>query len=160
MLLFLSMKTSVAEPSSSCFCSVVVCGYQTAAQTLTWMVWTFCQRMLAVTRRKSPFCFALWVPLSLVPHVSPVRPCCGLATPGRRHRKTGKGFVPCRTGEESTAMEEDMYPEIAHCYRPVGRRDPSRPRKWWQWSANRSEGLNVDRKWKAKTMKRFHPVFV
>jgi hypothetical protein len=45
-LLFLSVKTSVAKPSGSCFFSVVVYGCQTAAQTITW-------RVLAVTPKES-----------------------------------------------------------------------------------------------------------
>ena len=35
MVLNLSMKTSVAKLPGSCFCSAVVCGCHTAAQTLT-----------------------------------------------------------------------------------------------------------------------------
>jgi hypothetical protein len=108
MLLFLSTKTSVPKPSGSCFCSVMVCGCQTAAQTLTGRVWTFCQRVLAVTRRKSPFCSALCDPRSLVPHMSPVRPCCSLGIPGIAVGVTEKQVRAIFPGElERRALRTD-----------------------------------------------------
>jgi len=82
MLLFLSMKTSVAKPSGSCFCSVVVCVCHKQPHKPSTVGTGLSVRVLAVTRRKSPFCSALWDPRSLLPHMSPVRPCCSLATPG------------------------------------------------------------------------------
>ena len=140
MLLFLSMKTPVAKPSGSCFCSVVVCGCQTAAQTLTWRVWSFCQRVLAVTRRKSPFCSALLDPRSLVPHMSPVMSCYSLATLGIAVGVTEKQVKAMFFGEmERRALRTDGGRHV---------------------SGNRPLLSLGRRKWKAKNTKMFHPVFV